>query len=401
MDIKGGNSMIYCEKCGKELSNDSLFCNKCGFRIGGNIQNEIKPKKFNKKVMLFSALGVILVGAIVVVVVMLANNPIGDFKDAIAHNNYLQATSIYDEKLKGNVKDETETITFLNGEIEQISKGFTENKIEYSQALIQLATIEKTDIVANEVDAAINEIDKLNDSRTSFKLGNELLASKNYKDALSELKKVTAEDNNYNSALELINSSNKEYKASILSEAEAAAKENNYENAISLLNGALILVPNDSDLTVKKTSYEKLNEEKQAKARVLKLAELKNSQEVIVTSVSQYTDIIDTNFISVKVKNNTEKKTVKNYQVGFMAFDSNNLPVKVGLGSSDYVGSGSNDQNILPGQELDSHGGWYLDNHSAKKLIACIKQVVYYDGTEWTNPYYEYWLEEYQEKPLH
>lgn len=131
------------------------------------------------------------------------------------------------------------------------------------------------------------------------------------------------------------------------------------------------------------------------------MEELKNNQEVEVVSVDQYTNSINTNFITVKVKNNTSDKRVKSYSIGFMGFDADGLPVKVGLAGGEFVGRGRGDQNILPNKTMDSGGGWYLDNHDIKILIACISEVEYYeDNQRWTNPYYELWLQEYQEKPL-
>lgn len=104
----------------------------------------------------------------------------------------------------------------------------------------------------SEVSSAKSEINSLNDSRTAFKKGKEFLNSKIYKEALSELKKVIKEDENYDKAQELISSSIKDYKTVILGEAETAANSNDYDKALTLLNEALILIPNDSDISAKK-----------------------------------------------------------------------------------------------------------------------------------------------------
>ena len=394
--------MVTCKKCGNELPDDSIFCNKCGLKMDkttdGNLV--VSFKKLNKKFIILGLIGIILVGAIITTVIIL-NNPIGRFKGAINDNKYVEASEIYTEKIKGNISEETAVTNFLKSDIETIKKGFIEKKLEYNVANSKLDTIDKTGLLSSEVSSVRNEINKLNDSRIAFKKGEEFLKGKNYKEAFNELKKVIKEDKNYSKAQELINGSIRDYKAMVLSDAEASVNKSDFDNAISSLNEALTVIPNDSDISAKKAIYEKQNGEKIASEHKQKMEDLQKNQEVYIVSTRQYTDIIDTNYIAVVVQNNTADKTVKSYDLSFMAYDKNNLPIKVGLGVENFVGNGHNDQNILPRQKLDSSGGWYLDNHQVKKLIACIEKVEYYDGSVWENPYYEYWLEEYKEKPLH
>lgn len=394
--------MVTCKKCGNELPDDSIFCSKCGLKMDkttdGNLV--VSFKKLNKKFIILGLIGIILVGAVITTVIIL-NNPIGRFKGAINDNKYVEASEIYTKKIKGNISEETAVTNFLKSDIETIKKDFIENKLEYNVANSKLDTIDKTGLLSSEVSSVRNEINKLNDSRIAFKKGEEFLKGKNYKEAFNELKKVIKEDKNYSKAQELINGSIKDYKAMVLSDAEASVNKSDFDNAISSLNEALTVIPNDSDISAKKAIYEKQNGEKIASEHKRKMEDLQKNQEVYIVSTRQYTDIIDTNYIAVVVQNNTADKTVKSYDLSFMAYDKNNLPIKVGLGVENFVGNGHNDQNILPRQKLDSSGGWYLDNHQVKKLIACIEKVEYYDGSVWENPYYEYWLEEYKEKPLH
>jgi len=103
----------------------------------------------------------------------------------------MEASKIYNEKIKGNTSNENEIISFLKSKIENIKKDFSENKLEYNAAISQLDTIEKTGLVLSEVSSAKSEINSLNDSRTAFKKGKEFLNSKNYKEALSELKRLS------------------------------------------------------------------------------------------------------------------------------------------------------------------------------------------------------------------
>lgn len=131
-----------------------------------------------------------------------------------------------------------------------------------------------------------------------------------------------------------------------------------------------------------------------------KIKNLELKEEVTVISSSQYNDIIDNNYVIITLKNNTQK-TIKSYTVGFMAFDKNDLPVKIGRFDKRFVCRGSIDQNILPNKTVQSSGGWYLKNSEVNTILSCIETVTYYEDNEvWVNPTYDLWVKRYKEKPL-
>lgn len=129
--------------------------------------------------------------------------------------------------------------------------------------------------------------------------------------------------------------------------------------------------------------------------KVIKIEE--NSGALEIVSLRQYTDILGTNFITVKVRNNTPDKTVKSYELGFVGFNDEGLRVRVGLAGGRLIGNGKAlDQNILPGEIESSGAGWYLDNHNTKTLSACISSVEYHGhGEQWENPDYDPWLKKH------
>ena len=109
--------------------------------------------------------------------------------------------------------------------------------------------------------------------------------------------------------------------------------------------------------------------------------------------------------IRAMITNNSDK-AVKNMKIGFLGYDSNGYPLKIKLqfnfSGGNYEGAGTADNvNIIPGASFGDNRGWNLDeSHGISTVISCVKSVEFYDGTNWTNPYYDYWIAEYKEKQL-
>ncbi len=108
--------------------------------------------------------------------------------------------------------------------------------------------------------------------------------------------------------------------------------------------------------------------------------------------------------IQVIVKNVSDK-TIKDMKIGSIAFDQNGYPVKIkpfwGISEEyEFVGHAEN-VNIIAGGRFGDSQGWKLDeSHGISKVLSCVQSVTFYDGTTWENPYYQYWIKEYKEKPL-
>lgn len=109
--------------------------------------------------------------------------------------------------------------------------------------------------------------------------------------------------------------------------------------------------------------------------------------------------------IQVIVKN-TSDKTIKDMKIGCLGYDKNGYPVKIKTqydisgGDYEFVGNAPN-VNIIAGSKFGEDKGWKLHElHGISKVLACVKSATFYDGTPWENPYYEYWVEKYKEKPL-
>lgn len=99
------------------------------------------------------------------------------------------------------------------------------------------------------------------------------------------------------------------------------------------------------------------------------------------------------------VTNNSEDD-IKNAVVVFVAWDENNLPVKI-RGEFDYSGDylkGCNfsDINLVPGKSYGKDGGMSLDTGlNIKKFKAIVREYETFEGKKWTNPYYDAWVSMY------
>lgn len=110
--------------------------------------------------------------------------------------------------------------------------------------------------------------------------------------------------------------------------------------------------------------------------------------------------------LNAVIKNNSGSE-VKNAVVAFVAWDSNNLPVKI-QGQYDYEGGtyvkqcNYNDANMIDGATFGENGGYSLSAQGAK--IATFKAIVVsytdFDGQVWENPLYNDWCELYEDKKL-
>jgi len=407
---------MLCPKCKNEILEESLFCSKCGASLNEGKSTEIaeKPKNVKKGFpKLKSKLGITIIIIIFILVaisvtIIMELSPSKQFLRAINKNNAIEASTIYKEKIEGNTKKEASIAGSLNSDVKDIEKSFIQSKLDYNAAIVKLKEIQDIGIilVQKQITLSRDSIYNLNESRTAFKQGTNYLNKKDYPNAFSKLKKVIKTDDNYSKAQDLISNSQKDYKADILTKSEESASKKDYAAAITTLTNGLIAFPNDSDITIRKSDYEG----KKAIQLKIKIEETKSNQEVMVESASIITQ--DTEYrslypdmIKVLVTNNSNK-TVKNMQISSLAYDKNNLPITIKTEYSfsnatyEFLGHGDN-VNIIPKATYGDGVGWNLDeSHGIKTVLSCVKSVEYYDGTSWTNPYYDYWLEEYKEKEL-
>jgi tetratricopeptide (TPR) repeat protein len=392
---------MFCSRCGAENSADSVFCKKCGSPL--KIEPEQKNNSNNNKKYL------VISGAIAIVIVLIAismfsfNNPVSAFKKNITNNQPEEATKIYNEEIKGDGDREEKVLSFLEDEIVEIQKSYSDEKIDYTAAKARLDTIRSTQLVESHVESALKEMDNLYNSRLAFKKANEYLKNKDLLNALKEYQKVSKEDKNYYHAQEQIVKNKKEVKKLVLKNVEEYAKNQEYGKAVRILADALTVIPNDTDLLAKESVYQKAQDEKLAAKHKQEMEELIAKQELTVGSTNVVPDYFSLHDqAQVIVKNNTQK-VVKNFTVGILMYDNNGYPVKSGIiaGETELFRGKADAVNIQPGQSFGSDNVWnlYTDYGTVSKINACVIDVDYFDGSSWSNDYFTYWQDEHLGMP--
>lgn len=394
---------MICPKCGNEMPEGSIFCNKCGSKIvkeSGSVSINVKLLKvkgiFTKNKFIMP--GIIAAIIIMAVIILYLNNPVIAYENDIRNNKFSEASTLYSRKISNNKKDEQKILDFLNNEVTDIKQKFINQKISYDKANRELSVINQTGLIDN-VSKISEFIDTLNSSRLAFKKGEEYFKNNDIENALKSYKDVIKDDSNYSLASKKISDLTFTYKTKILKDAEDSASKKDYKKAVDILTTASQILDKDTDIEAKKATY-----------LTQFVSKLQSEQQVIVLNanvVSQSSEwkTLYPDMLQSIIKNNSSK-TIKDIKVGWLGYDSNKYPVKIKLQFSgidtdyEFIGNGEN-VNILSGATFGDRNGWNLDeNHGLSKVLACVKTVTYYDGTIWDNPYYQYWLEQYKDKPL-
>lgn len=404
-----------CPKCGNRNPEEAIYCNTCGEDIKDvNVMFDPEKPKNNKikKIILVALSGIIAIVLIIILIICLTN-PIPKFKKYIENDDKDNAIELYDDKIRNNDKYQDKLKKYFKEQLNDIENDFNKNNISYDEAKNKLNILQNFDEIKSEAKTLATKINTINDSRTAFESAKKFIENNDYINAIKELNNVSSEDkDNYDTAKDLLQENKDNYKKQILSEVEDSINANDFQKAIDKLTDAKNILNSDSDIQSKLTECKTKLQQKKDNDKQQSKENAKNNQLVSVENVSiavqddnvEY-KILHPDFIQAIVKNNTDK-TIKSFTIGFIGWDSNGYPVKIkshlGITES-YVFIGrAEDVNILGGATYGQSKGWKLDeNHNISTIYGCVKEVNFYDGTTWTNPYYTYWVSDYSEKPLH
>lgn len=184
------------------------------------------------------------------------------FMKYINEGEYKFASEYYNKKLNGNYESETEAteaITeFLNYINDEILKGQKTEKDSNKAIFVVEHLISETNIEIENFEEIKVIINSSVASKAAFTAAQNLENLKNYKDAITEYKKVIETDSNYSDAVSSIERCTKVLKQDIFTKAEKNIQDNEYIEAIELLEELKEFMPEDSEVVAKVTVYEKM-----------------------------------------------------------------------------------------------------------------------------------------------
>ncbi len=266
-----------------------------------------------------------------------------------------------------------------------IQTGFEKRMLDYETALEMLGDVTSKEVDQQKGNVSIR-LKELKASRDAFLMAKDYFNKNKLKDGLTKLKMVINSDDQYVEAQSLYHEKLNELKKQVLSEATGFAKQKNYETCVIVLSSLLTTYfdNKDKELSEAIAKYTKLN-------NAMMKAEAKKNQQVIFVSARTLHGAFEMDYIQIVVKNQT-KNTIKYFKVEWYEYDKN--------GKFIGQGSGGCDIRIGPGRTFGRGYGWWANIDGIKTIIACVTRVEYTDGTIWDNPYYDYWYQDYYNKPL-
>lgn len=356
--------------------------------------------KDNKKIVLGIA-GIIII-VIIIAFLKYLNNPVVKFKQNLDNVDVSKLQEIYSTTQSYDEKKKIEKI--FQDKLKYLVESFVNGSKDYDNTIEEINRYSNIKEFENSIKSAKDDIENVKSSKDSFVEGQKYEKDENILEAIKSYSKVIELDkNNYKVAQDYIKNNKENLKDKTLAEVDSLISNNDYVTANQKIKDLQDVISNDTEIT------EKSNQIKD-KAKEQEIEKYKNEQEVTVESAkilvqddrykSLYPDMIE-----VVIKNNSNK-TIKDYNVAVLAYDNNNYPLKIkpqfnyNGGGFEFTGQ-ADIVNVVAGATGGKNYGWKLDSaHGISKVIAIVKDVTYYDGTTWDNPYYTYWIEQYKEKPL-
>ncbi|MCX8075268.1 MAG: DUF5780 domain-containing protein [Clostridia bacterium] len=350
--------------------------------------NKIK-ELIKKYKILCIVITIVIVLVISTILVLYFKNPKNSFIYNLNNNNFTKANEIYEKSIKYDKKVQVETEIEVEKIIASITENFNNAKKGYNESIELLNSVEKTGMLKDKVIEAKKIVEDLNKSKTAYLKAIEYSKSGDYYNTLVEFNSVIEKDINYNIAKEKSSEILSKYREELFKTVDENVAKGDYDKSIELLTQLSKISPEDKEIQTKIEVY-----------KDKKIVSLKDKQEVNVVSADFHTQWYSDTVSGIKViiKNNTNK-VIKNYTLGILAYDKDNYPLQISYSNTLFRGKGES-VNIQPGQTggEDTYFDIYYNEEKMKTAIACVESVEYYDGTEWTNPYYQLWLEKYNDK---
>mgnify|MGYP004567291973 CR=1 FL=1 len=411
--------MIRCAKCQTENDDEARFCKKCGNDLTVNKEapskdelNELaeelnrktseaeidKAKKtfgYRVKNSIFfrKKKNIIITSVVCLLLVALVSAGLnsGYIAFCAAYNSgkydlaqKIQHWSFNSDSANENIEE------FVISKADDYYTDFLNEKIGYEDANKMFEIIGRFTNNSN----AKYKTGLLNDSRESFKKGEEKEKSGEIFEAVLEYMNVISDDPNYKTAQKKINDNKSKLKSDTIDEMKKCVSVNDFNTGLKIVEKMKKIFPNDSDFNSYKSDFE-------SRKKAYKTEQDKNNQTIKVLSARAYNDGYYTIFRKATVVvQNCGNKVMKECTVGILLFDDNGYPVD----ADDYNSDGENcfygrasSANLKPGETYGENRYWSIADN-ATRVKACVKTAEFIDGTKWTNPYYSVWLEKEKDR---
>ena len=111
----------------------------------------------HKKTVILSVVGLFVVIGIILSI-QLMSNPVNKFSNAVKEGKYTEAVSLYNKKIKGDIKKENEINDKLKNQIQDIFINYKNETFDYDESVLSLENIKKTKLLVKEADRVLKEI---------------------------------------------------------------------------------------------------------------------------------------------------------------------------------------------------------------------------------------------------
>lgn len=349
---------------------------------------EKKPLSKGTKIKLIS--GGILATALVAgggVAYSYMTNSIVGFKNLFEQESYTQAKEVYDKSVEENGKKAKNIYNYLKEELIALETGYIEETIDYDQVLVRIQAIRAMGILNDtEVAAKIDYINELRTSRKAYVEGTQFVNNKDYESGIRELRKVIAEDENYDAAQELLISTSALYKETLFANTKEVSEKEGYGEAVSLLNEALEIIPNDADIKAELSKYESqiTAQQKQEADKLVTQAEtLANEgkyQEAITVLERAKEMVVDTSKIDEKLKKYEKYLPVSMFDMTTY-FNNGNISYTEWTPGADFDNLNSSHYTGGWKFSIEKDGGFTSDWYSYSRKIAYVLDGKYTNFT--------------------
>ncbi len=174
------------------------------------------------------------------------------FLKEVDSGNYLEAISIYEEKIYGNTEKELEAYYELESRLGNVFNDYNNGEIDYNKAKSIVSTIENVNILdPYQIQTVYDLIYGLNNSKINFESAEDLFNQGYYKDAYLLYCDVLHTDTNKAKAEEKIIEVTDIIVTKTIEEVLLLENSNDYIGAMNIIDNTCYLIGNDPELSSK------------------------------------------------------------------------------------------------------------------------------------------------------